>query len=378
MKLPALLLLASLLSPPPAGAEPSAAAEFDPSTRVAALRCPRPVVWECRQGGKVLLSGVVATATAAVDLIKGPKAGEFELSLHPLAWDRGVSAGKQGTGLGDFLDPRGVAVDGGGRLAVADAGNDRVQVLGPSLLPLFEFGGFNWQERMSSRNTLSDGARGAFNGPADCAFTIRDLYVTDRENHRVQKFDRDGNFLLSFSGGTIARGRLTFPSGIAADRMGNVYVVDSRNDRVVKCDGNGNFVFEVGGFGDGEGRFNGPRDVAVDGADRIHVLDGGNRRVQSFDRYGHFLSAFPLPPEGDFDSLAPVLDEAIALSDAKGGRVLVVSRAGEPVAALGGLAGPRGLAADERGNLFVVESGACRVVRYDRDAGRARFRFRID
>lgn len=372
------LLLALLSASPASAAEAFCRATFEAGIGSLRVESAHPAVYEVRQGGKTLLSGVCPAGTDEIETGAALKTGEFELLLRPLDYQRTLDAGKQGTGLGDLLRPKGVALDPARRAVVADSGNDRVQVFSPTLLPAFEFGGFNWRERDVSFNRISDSTRGSFNGPCDVACTIRDLYVTDRDNHRVQKFDRDGNFLLSFGGSGGGRGRFTFPTGIAADRMGNVFVVDSRNDRIQKFDGNGNFVLEIGGFGNSESRFNGPRDVAVDSAERIHVLDHGNRRVQVFDRYGHYAGGFPLPAEGEFDSLAIVLEEAVAVTDGKGGRLLLFTRAGETAVELAGLDTPAGVAADSDGNLLVVEAGTARILRYERTSDRARFRFRAD
>ena len=58
------------------------------------------------------------------------------------------------------------------------------------------------------------------------------MYVTDTGNHRVQKFDRDGNFETQWGGFGSARGQFNFPYGIAVDRRGSIFVLDSSNFRV--------------------------------------------------------------------------------------------------------------------------------------------------
>lgn len=50
---------------------------------------------------------------------------------------------------------------------------------------------------------------------------ISDVYVADSGNHRIQKFDKDGNFLAAF--GTAELGS---PTGIVVDDLGWVYVTD--------------------------------------------------------------------------------------------------------------------------------------------------------
>jgi DNA-binding beta-propeller fold protein YncE len=310
-----------------------------------------------RQGGKLLHRQVITQLTAEIDLEKILKEGQFQVRLVPISFKRSKSVGKQGTNLGDFLDPRGVAVDSLGRIIVADMGNDRIQVFAADFVPRFEFGGFNWREQDTSFNTITDSARGSFNVPTDIAVNIKDIFVSERENNRIQKFDMDGNFLLSFGGSGDERGQISYPMGICCDRLGNVYVADSRNDRVQKFDVNGNFILEIGGFGYTEGRMNAPSDVTVDIDERIHVLDKGNSRIQIFDRFGHFLKEFPLEKTHGYDSLVVLYDAVIAVTDSRKNRILLYGEDGDILDVIGNLKRPRGISMTEKGDIIVMEAG---------------------
>ena len=86
---------------------------------------------------------------------------------------------------------------------------------------------------------------------------------------------------------------------MAVDNDGNVYLVDGENHRVLKFDENGNLVLNpIGQYGSGEGDFNfrpgsdDPTDVSSGIAvtqDSIYVLDPGNNRVQRFTLFGKYL-----------------------------------------------------------------------------------------
>ena len=58
------------------------------------------------------------------------------------------------------------------------------------------------------------------------------IYVTEYDNHRVQKFSSTGTYLDKF--GTLGSGdsQFNFIQGIAVDSAGNIYVADNFNDRV--------------------------------------------------------------------------------------------------------------------------------------------------
>ncbi len=82
------------------------------------------------------------------------------------------------------------------------------------------------------------GGRGAsyFEGPTDLAVDNRngDIYVVDSGNNRVQRFNRDGQFMSEFGGMGAGNGQFNSPTGIAVDRDGYVYISDTNNNRVQK------------------------------------------------------------------------------------------------------------------------------------------------
>ena len=71
------------------------------------------------------------------------------------------------------------------------------------------------------------------------------------ENHRIQKFDEDGNFLLTWGSSGTETGQFSFPVGVSTDSSGYVYVVDQGNERVQKFDGGGNVHHTLGSCRDG-------------------------------------------------------------------------------------------------------------------------------
>jgi len=112
------------------------------------------------------------------------------------------------------------------------------------------------------------------------------VYVVDMGNHRIQKFDTSTNFLpqLLAKWGTKGQepGQFWNPWGIACDRDGCIFVTDTGNHRIQKFDRDGNFETQWGGFGGASGQFNFPYGIAVDRRGSIFVLDSSNFRVQHF------------------------------------------------------------------------------------------------
>ena len=59
-------------------------------------------------------------------------------------------------------------------------------------------------------------------------------------NHRIQKFDGNGNFLVTWGSYGSGDGQFSEPSHVAVNSSGDVYVVDRWNHRIQKFDSNGN------------------------------------------------------------------------------------------------------------------------------------------
>jgi DNA-binding beta-propeller fold protein YncE len=157
------------------------------------------------------------------------------------------------------------------------------------------------------------------------------------EDKYVDKYTRV-NSLRIMSGPGSGAGQLNRPKGIALDESGNVYVADSNNHRIAVFSGEGKSIRQWGGQGNLQGQFQEPWDVAVDSvAGLVYVADTWNHRIQKFDLEGRFLAAW-----GAFGDTG---------GDATG--------AGHT------FYGPRGLAVDGDGNLWVTDTGNKRVLKFD-------------
>ena len=105
------------------------------------------------------------------------------------------------------------------------------------------------------------------------------VYVTDYNNHRVQLFSAEGQFISSFGSEGSQHGQLYFPTSICVDSTNTVYVTDE-NHRVSVYTSSGQFIKCFGTQGSGEGELSYPKGVAVDNTTgALYVCDFWNDRV---------------------------------------------------------------------------------------------------
>ena len=109
------------------------------------------------------------------------------------------------------------------------------------------------------------------------------MYVSDVQTHRIQKFTKDGDFVLGWGTLGSGPGEINGPGRPCVLANGNVVVPDQGNSRMQVFTNNGAFLFAWGSPGTGPGQFNHPTCVACDAAgSTYYVMDKDNARVQKF------------------------------------------------------------------------------------------------
>jgi DNA-binding beta-propeller fold protein YncE len=183
--------------------------------------------------------------------------------------------GGKGKENGQFDFPRGIAVDNGGNILVADTNNQRLQRFSATGVFMGVIGKFG------------DGP-GEFHEPSGIAVDAGgNIYVADVGNHRVQKLKSDGTFLAQWRGPEPG---FYGPRDVTVASDGSVYVSDQGHSRIVKFDPDGRVLAVFGSGGKEDGQFVDATSVAVDGKNnRVYVADPRNKRIEVFDTNGKFL-----------------------------------------------------------------------------------------
>ena len=135
-----------------------------------------------------------------------------------------------------------------------------------------------------------------FNTPRGIAISpiTGQVYIADFNNHRIQVLNPDLTFSHSFGSRGSANGQFVYPWDIAIDSQGLVYVADRNNNRIQKFSPDGKFVGQFGTYGSGPGQINYPVSITIDTAATglVYVSEGGNHRISVFTSDGVFVSKF--------------------------------------------------------------------------------------
>jgi sugar lactone lactonase YvrE len=262
-----------------------------------------------------------------------------------------------------------IGVDGS--VYVADTGNSRIVKYSSTGELMTTWG-----------NRTLDGqipqAAGTFIEPWGIALDADgNILVADTWNHRIQKFDSEGNFLLQWGVSGLAGDgldRLWGPRGIAISPDGKVYVTDTGNKRVVVFTSDGKALFEFDSSEDA--RLDEPVGIALGPEGKVYVSDTWNMRVAVFSQDGKYLSSFPIQGwNSDSMDNKPYLavDHGgnIYVTDPEGYRVLIFSNDGKPLLVFGqygivegDLGLPNGIALGPDNSLWIADTGNNRLANY--------------
>jgi hypothetical protein len=116
-----------------------------------------------------------------------------------------------------------------------------------------------------------------------------DVFVADYGNHRIQRFDRNLNYIstLYTRESSNPDERFGYPTDVAMSRLGDLFICDGENARVVKVNRFSRVERSFGGFDAGKGRLFNPTQIETGPNDRVYVADGS--RVMVYDAFGNFL-----------------------------------------------------------------------------------------
>lgn len=186
--------------------------------------------------------------------------------------------------IGKFKNATSFYINSTGAIFVTDNITDEVYQL-DTLGNLWNFiGGYGWEIN-------------AFDDPVDIFADPLRVFVTDKNNHRIQRFDKNLNFIFQFytRDSEVEEERFGLPFSAISSNLGDVYILDSENIRILKFDLFGNFIQQIGGYDYGSFSLSNPKQLAVSMQNEIYVVDGNY--IYIYDNYGTGLNEIETPEE---------------------------------------------------------------------------------
>lgn len=296
--------------------------------------------------------------------------------------------------------PTGVAVDPAGNLYIADAWNNRIEMVAATTSSPFVSGGttvnrvYTVAGQVSGTSGVPTNGSGAtsssakLNDPEGVTLdSAGNLYIADRTNMAVEEvpanavtqwgssFSADDIYVIAGQAGSAgghsgdtgaaASALLNLPSGVSLDSSGNLFIADDGNARVQEVAATTTSPFVSGGTSVGHiytiaGNANGTHGnsgdggpatsalisanfgVTVDSSGNVYLTDSGNNEIQEVargggDQWGQSMSS------GDIYTVA---GSASGTSGNSGGHP----------ATSGLLGDPSGVGIDPWGDLFIAQS----------------------
>jgi len=193
--------------------------------------------------------------------------------------------------------------------------------------------------------------------PVGLALDNKDnLYICDRNTHRVFKLDNKSGSLTVVAGNRqfgyryddvkAVEASLSTPVGVAIDQKGHLLIVEQSSRRIRRVDSQTGIITTIAGSGktgfsgDGgdatEAAFDVPFDIAVDRKGNLYIADTGNNRIRKVEGKTGIISTVAGNGKSGFSG-----DEGPAVSAS--------------------LSSPFAVTLDQNGDLYIADTGNHRV-----------------
>jgi len=185
-------------------------------------------------------------------------------------------------GTAKLAQPLGLDIDPDGNIYIADTGNNRILKCSQRGELLREAGGFGFGKEQFDRPVEVWAGNGL------------DVFVVDYNNQRLERYDKDVNYISSYYSDKLQDESLQFgyPAAVGLSANGEIFLADHEFNRVLRIDSFGKPKASFGDFNWGEGRLSRPAKILITSRREIFVSDSTAEAIVEFDYYGNFVRRF--------------------------------------------------------------------------------------
>jgi DNA-binding beta-propeller fold protein YncE len=179
--------------------------------------------------------------------------------------------------VGTFQRATRIVVGTQGTIYVLDADENKVSLFSNLQDAPKTLGGFGWSSS-------------SFDKPTGVATDGVNIYVSDFGNHRIQRFDREFNYISSLSTRDTSdiSSRFGYPLDIALSEIGDLFILDGENIRVMKFNSQGSFERAFGDINAGKGKLQNPMKLM---ATNYRIYVGDKNKILVYDYFGNYLGS---------------------------------------------------------------------------------------
>lgn len=178
--------------------------------------------------------------------------------------------------IGSFKGASSFFINPAGIIYVTDSATDEIHMIDTVGLLIRSVGGYGWRES-------------AFDNPVDVFADALKVFVTDKNNHRIQRFDKNlnYNFQIFTRESSVEDERFGYPLSAVMSNQGDIFILDSENLRILKFDIFGNFIQNFAGYDYGGYSLTNPKQLAISMQNNIYIID--ENVILVFDQFGNVI-----------------------------------------------------------------------------------------
>lgn len=178
--------------------------------------------------------------------------------------------------IGDFSRSTSISINSLGYIYITDTDNNTVYQYNTDGELINSIGGFGWDNF-------------TFDMPVDVFASDLKVYVADKNNHRIQIFDRNLNYITGLSqDNQDLEINFAYPTSIVVTRTEDILLLDSESSRVIRYNSVGEVLSIIGDYDAGDYALENPSHLSLLDDDRLMVVDGN--RLIVFDIFGNPIS----------------------------------------------------------------------------------------